>query len=368
MRVVSLFSGIGGIDLALERCGYSVVLQVENDKAATKILERHWPNVPRQSDIQEADYSSVPDPLTLVAGGDPCQCRSAAASGRSQAPDLSGHFLLAVYALRPVWVFRENVRAGDVVDFAAGLELLGYSSLVVELCASHFTGQSRMRQYCLGLPPAAVGGVLSALHLAQVGPVAGQQGDSEKQRAAGDLRAGGDPRAMRCVRGRTDPGPELGVVAEAVKCVRSHHNSQTTESTLVAESMRMVNSGGIGRETGVVAERSRDCGQAVTGKYDRGDAARVCEPIPTVISSGTNSGSQPLRLAETDAGRDGGGWGLRVLDPVECERLQGLPDGWTAGQSRTARQRQIGNSVCVPAVEWVVRAVTEVLEMPGEGR
>ena len=46
---------------------------------------------------------------------------------------------------------------------------------------------------------------------------------------------------------------------------------------------------------------------------------------------------------------------VRRLTEMECERLQGYPDGWTEGQSASARYRQLGNSVAVPVVEWIAR-------------
>lgn len=47
---------------------------------------------------------------------------------------------------------------------------------------------------------------------------------------------------------------------------------------------------------------------------------------------------------------------VRRLTPLECERLQGYPDGWTDnGQADSARYRQLGNSVAVPCVEWIAR-------------
>jgi site-specific DNA-cytosine methylase len=50
---------------------------------------------------------------------------------------------------------------------------------------------------------------------------------------------------------------------------------------------------------------------------------------------------------------------VRRLTPVECERLQGFPDGWTAGQADTQRYKQIGNAVAVPVVEWIVRRLVD---------
>ena len=51
---------------------------------------------------------------------------------------------------------------------------------------------------------------------------------------------------------------------------------------------------------------------------------------------------------------------VRRLTELECERLQGYPDGWTGGQSGAARYRQLGNSVAVPVVEWIARRLTAV--------
>ncbi len=48
------------------------------------------------------------------------------------------------------------------------------------------------------------------------------------------------------------------------------------------------------------------------------------------------------------------GTSVRRLTPVECERLQGFPDDWTAGQSDTQRYKQMGNAVAVPVVEWLI--------------
>ncbi|MDK1117629.1 MAG: DNA cytosine methyltransferase, partial [Anaerolineae bacterium] len=52
--------------------------------------------------------------------------------------------------------------------------------------------------------------------------------------------------------------------------------------------------------------------------------------------------------------------GVRRLTPVECERLQGFPDGWTDGQSDTQRYKQLGNAVAVPCAEWIGKKIMEV--------
>lgn len=51
---------------------------------------------------------------------------------------------------------------------------------------------------------------------------------------------------------------------------------------------------------------------------------------------------------------------VRRLTPVECERLQGFPDGWTEGQADSHRYKQMGNAVAVPVVEWIIAGIVEL--------
>jgi DNA (cytosine-5)-methyltransferase 1 len=55
--------------------------------------------------------------------------------------------------------------------------------------------------------------------------------------------------------------------------------------------------------------------------------------------------------------------GVRRLTPVECERLQGFPDDWTAGQSDSTRYKQMGNAVAVPVVEWIIQNIVDVAKV-----
>jgi len=50
---------------------------------------------------------------------------------------------------------------------------------------------------------------------------------------------------------------------------------------------------------------------------------------------------------------------VRRLTPIECERLQGFPDGWTEGQTDGHRYKQMGNAVAVPVVEWIMERLVE---------
>lgn len=56
---------------------------------------------------------------------------------------------------------------------------------------------------------------------------------------------------------------------------------------------------------------------------------------------------------------------VRRLTPVECERLQGFPDDWTAGQSDSTRYKQMGNAVAVPVVEWIIQNICDTVSVEG---
>lgn len=68
MRLGSLFSGIGGLDLGLERAGMELIWQVESDDYATKVLEKHWPHVKRYRDVREVGATNL-EPVDVIAGG-----------------------------------------------------------------------------------------------------------------------------------------------------------------------------------------------------------------------------------------------------------------------------------------------------------
>ena len=87
---------------------------------------------------------------------------------------------------------------------------------------------------------------------------------------------------------------------------------------------------------------------------------------PVIAFGHTQSAPQASEKHTPTLRKEGGGAGVarasqvRRLTPTECERLQGFPDGWTDGQADSARYRQMGNAVAVPAVEWIMRRLVEV--------
>jgi DNA (cytosine-5)-methyltransferase 1 len=158
LNVLSLFSGIGGLELGLERAGMTVVGQVEIDPYARSVLARHWPEVPRHDDVRTAIawWHSQPRPhVDIVAGGFPCQPVSEAGKRLAQSDErwLWPAMHAVILALRPRWVLWENVsglltRGLDIVH--TDLVRAGYRHRVgwATACA---VGAPHMRRRLLGV-------------------------------------------------------------------------------------------------------------------------------------------------------------------------------------------------------------------------
>jgi DNA (cytosine-5)-methyltransferase 1 len=111
LTVGSLFSGIGGLDLGLERAGMNVIWQSEIDPYASRVLKKHWPEVPNYGDIKTINWGDIVRP-DVICGGYPCQPFSTA--GKRKGTDDPRHLWpwvrQAISELRPRYAILENVR------------------------------------------------------------------------------------------------------------------------------------------------------------------------------------------------------------------------------------------------------------------
>ena len=111
LTVGSLFSGIGGLDLGLERAGMQVIWQSEIDPYACKVLSKHWPEVVNHGDIKEINWEEIERP-NVICGGYPCQPFSTAGKRRGEEDPrhLWPWVREAISRLRPDYAILENVR------------------------------------------------------------------------------------------------------------------------------------------------------------------------------------------------------------------------------------------------------------------
>jgi DNA (cytosine-5)-methyltransferase 1 len=394
MTAISAFAGIGGFDLGLTRAGVRVTAAIEIDDRAQGVLRHHFPATSLFTDIREVTGERLLrtgfDPETgILAGGWPCQGLSAAGLRRGLNDDRSGLFFELVRLaeeLRPRWLFFENVpgllSAGAGQDMGRVLQALvslGYGISWRILDAQGLGVAQRRRR------------VLLVGHLGNwTGPeqvlleCQSREWDPAARRAARAQAAAPAPPGAACrsrgyglSKAAPDVAGPLGANTGGHRYDLDGSGAYVTSvlgpiaHTITAEG-HDASEDGTGRGVPVVAY---DLAQ-VTSPHNRANPAPG-DPAPPLCATGRPAVAYPVALR----GRDGGtqietgqaeepaysplvteGLTVRKLTPVECERLQGFPDGWTLisdgkPQPDSSRYRQLGNAVPVPMIEWAARRI-----------
>lgn len=329
MRVGSLCSGYGGLDLAvLSVLGGEAVWHAEIDPAASRVLERHWPDAPNHGDLTAVDWSRVERVAVLTAGW-PCQPwsttgkRKGIEDERAIWPAVAG----AVRDLRPGLVFLENVAAiapaGELARAVGDLAALGYDAQWTRVRASDVGAPHQRRRV-----------FILAADADSFGPVRTGAAWRGRTRSANNGAAAHAP-----LNGRGEGRPE------PARLIRRSDAAQCGDAAADANS------------AGIPSRRTGSVGDATAGQVQPlGGGGTDWAGYAGAIQRWEHVLRRPAP-APTVAGRRGG----RQLSPVFVEWLMGLPEGWvtdTPGLSRNDCLRLLGNGV-VPqqgaaALRWLL--------------
>lgn len=154
MKVLDLFSGIGGFSVGLERAGMETIAFCEKDMWCKEFLKKNWPSVPIHDDVKTLDGKQYEGSIDVVCGGYPCQPFSVA--GRQRAGKDERHLwpemLRIIQTVRPRWIVSENVLGHIELGFdemASSLENEGFTIWPFDLPASAIGSPQTRERICI---------------------------------------------------------------------------------------------------------------------------------------------------------------------------------------------------------------------------
>ena len=375
MTLGSLFDGIGGWLLAARHAGVTPVWASEIEAFPQSVTARHFPDVNQLGDITQIDPDEI-EPVDIVCAGSPCQDLSIAGKRKGLDGERSGLFRTAAHIVRrmrertagkyPRFFVWENVpgafSSNKGADFRAVLEEIGQSEIPMPpngkwadagmaelqecqiawrvLDAQYWGVPQRRRRIFLVADFAADGRCAHEILFEQEG-VSGnpQEGEREEQGIACDTQ-NSSRAAIYDMQQRSDVIRNHGEICNTLsaRMGTGGNNVPVVRSYCIAGNTIDRAAGG---NYGGGSENIALCvgnGQA--------DNARLQEKAGTLNCMH----DQQIILTSTT---------VRRLTPTECERLQGLPDGYTEGGSDTARYKALGNGMAQTCADYVIRRIVE---------
>lgn len=380
MKYVSLFAGIGGFDLALNRLGHECVYTNEWDKYAAQVYEKNFKHQPDTRDIKLVSTGEIPD-HDLLVGGFPCQAFSIAGKRRGFAETRGTLFFDVARILkdkRPRYFILENVKgllshdSGKTLQTILGvLSDLGYEYQWQVLNSKNFgVPQNRERIYIVGNIRGAGRPKIFPITDQTETNLGGDQKFVDLQLMGAKITSTTRTIQARYHKGySTRDGENSGVL---VGTLRTHKDG---------EGFRQIKSG----ISPTIPARAREDGSGqpiVALREVRSDEAKKIRS--EMIKNGKDW--SPRRSKNFMARTDGligtvtaarnydttllDELSVRRLTPIECERLQGFPDNWTkfglmgggiVEMSDTQRYKQLGNAVTVNVVYEVAKRFEAIL-------
>lgn len=421
MRVLSLFSGIGGFDLGFQRAGMQIVGMCEYDKHAQQVLRTHFPEATLHNDVREVEYA--PGTIDIICGGFPCQDLSVAGKRKGLAGERSSlwfEFARIIKTAQPAWVVIENVpgllSSNGGRDFATIIYTLGEYGYGVgwRVLNSQFFGVAQRRRRVFIVASFRNKRACTVLLERESMQRDNTQSRKAKQNHTTTTDAGTTAHTRAYVMredakaGNMHINPaEVSLTLQAMQASPTAHHAQLLLATS-AESVNEIyaidsassNSWKSDNPNSGIHKtqlaRTIDTTGTNPGSNQGGN---LIVPIMTAVhtipgdiigrnnSRGNHDGWSDKNISYTLTAQDvhavtdipilwecthtddptrvctGGNnvpmVGVRRLTPTECERLQGFPDGWTTNQSDAQRYKQLGNAVTVPVAEWIAKRILQ---------
>lgn len=413
----SLFTGIGGFDIGFERAGGMCLAQVEFDPQASAVLAHHWPNVKHYKDVKDVGKHNLTTP-DVLCGGFPCQDVSMAGKREGLAGQRSGlwfEFHRILTELQPRFVVIENVpglfSSNGGRDFAVVLGGLtgviptipdggwknsgfarGYDHLyrvAWRVLDSQYFGIPQRRRRIFIVASLGDGSSAEILFEQQ-----GGKGDSEPRFTARKDYSGASPVGVTSYRQRGFGDYDANDQKAGALKARDHKDA----TDLIAYNITFCDTNG--------KRKDRVNGGLYINETRLSNILSTNKPSEQTLITGTLSASgagtsrtgnqrseldmlvvdafdvrhlKSNKLSNTLTAKSSGGHSLNYINPVmiqdgklkaarrltpmECERLQGFPDGHTAvnGQSDSDRYKQTGNAVSTPVGEFIGNQIAAVL-------
>ena len=374
IKVLDLFSGIGGFHLGLEKAGFEVESYFsEIDKYAIDVYSNNFKNSTYVGSVTDVRGGDLPE-IDAITFGSPCQDFSLAGNRKGlggERSSLIGEAIRLIGEKRPRFFIWENVKgtfsSNNRQDFAAILQAFtnigGYRLEWQLLNTKWFLPQNRERIYLVGYLANGSGGQVFPIGESgeQADELQGQQGSACTVLARYEAGANGSY-VVEC----KQPSQEKIKVSSAVIGYTRDSKGNVTNRSLKDECNTLHSSSGQGGNTDQFIKYNygqKSLNETLEKENLSDDQIKALDlynkkaqdDSPTLTEPHHNS----LRLFEH--GR------IRRLTPIECERLQGFPDNWTAmGKemgdiSDTQRYKMCGNAVTVDVVAAVAKNIKEVV-------
>jgi DNA (cytosine-5)-methyltransferase 1 len=381
MKVFSMFSGIGGFDLAMRNLGHEIIGACEIDKYARKVYARQFPGVPIHNDATRLQAESLPQ-FDVLCAGFPCQAFSIAGKRRGF-EDTRGSLFFEIARIakekKPSILLLENVKGllshdkGETFrTIISTLDEMGYDAEWQVLNSKYHVPQNRERIFIVGHS--------RGQRARQVFPLGDfNQKTDRKIKKAGQLTSHNGT-SFYDISGISPTLISSEGSGSIVKI--KHHINSTSQADRVYDTDGIGPTLGIGNAMskpliGVINDKGTfkevDKSTCIDANYHKGMDNHGQRTMIAWSSSGRKGyREERIKIGEANTLTTGDGcknqstatyvnegMKIRKLTPKECERLQGFPDDWTKYDddgnivSDTQRYKMCGNAVTVPVVQYI---------------